>query len=68
MNTFYTNEHGYGWPYLDSVVGMDECRKLINRVTKDETYNILAKFYSKNRAAILTNYIYNAYRIITGNR
>lgn len=68
VNTFHTNEHGYGWSYLDSIVGMDECRNLIKRVTKEEIYNVLIKFYNRNRAVVLTNYIYNAYRIITGNR
>lgn len=68
VNTFYTNEHGFGWAYVDGILGITECRKLINKVSYLEIFNILNKFYNEDRAKALSNYVYNTYKIITGNR
>ena len=65
--TFYTNEHGYGWSYIDGVLGPSECRRLINpSVQRDQIYSIVSKFYKSSRSEVLTDYIYMTYKIITG--
>lgn len=67
VNTFQTNEHGYGWQYLDGVLGFRECSRLIrSNVSYQDIHTIVLKYYSNNRATVLSNYIYKVYKIILG--
>lgn len=67
VSTFYTNEHGYGWSYVDGLLGQIECRRLLNQSVKyEEILNILKKYYAVKRANILANYIYKVYKILIG--
>lgn len=67
VNTFQTNEHGYGWQYIDSVLGANQCRRLINTNVKySDIHNILIKYYNSARAEVLSSYIYRVYNIILG--
>lgn len=61
------NEHGYGFSYLDGVLGSANCRKLIkNNVTEAKIYSIIKKYYNTKRARILSNLVYKAYKIVMG--
>lgn len=67
VSSFETNEHGYGWSYIDGVLGPYECKKLINSTVKyEEIYEIVSQFYRKGRAAKLSKYMYSVYKLITG--
>lgn len=67
VSTFYTNEHGYGWSYIDGVLGIEECRRLINcNVTYKEIESIVKKYYNEKRAKILSSYMYRVYKLIIG--
>lgn len=68
VSTFYTNEHGYGWSYIDGVLGVAECRRLINcNVDYTDIEQVVRKYYKNTkRAKILSIYIYRVYRLIIG--
>lgn len=69
ISQFYTNEHGYGWNYLDGNLGPMKCRRLINqKVTYNQVLQVVSKFYTFERAEILQKYIYRAYRLVIGGR
>ena len=68
FSTFFTNEHGFGWSYVDGVLGVAECRKLLNcNVLYSDIENIVMKYYKdKKRAKILSRYMYRVYKFIIG--
>lgn len=67
VTTFHMNQHGYGWAYVDGVLGPYECKRLINPNVKYlEIENILKKYYEISRAKILSSYIYRVYNLILG--
>lgn len=69
ISQFYTNEHGYGWNYLDGNLGPMECRRLINqKVTYNQVSQVVSKFYEPYRAEVLQKYIYRAYRLVIGGK
>ena len=61
------NEHGYGFPYVDGVLGIFECRRLIKNDVKFEgIYDIISYWYEKERAMLISKSIYRVYCIIMG--
>lgn len=67
ISTFETNEHGYGWSYLDGVLGPQECKQLINpNVTYQQLYDIVSEYYTTERAKVLSRYMYMTYKLIIG--
>ena len=59
------NEHGHNWPYLDGVLGYEECRRLINpNVCYTDIFNIVKTYYKEDRAEVLSKYMYRVYKLI----
>lgn len=69
VNSFYRNEHGYGWMYLEDILGYNNYKHLINHnVTYEQIEGIVNKCYGtsnikKNKWVSL--YMYRVYLIIT---
>lgn len=63
IDDFHINEHGYGWLFLEDVVGYNEYKNYINNnVTFEDIYAILNTYYSdKDRATWTAKYIYKVY-------
>lgn len=65
MSTFYTNEHGFGYEYIEKMVGPTKCRELINpNVDYSDVSAILERHYNTEEATILSDYIIRAYRMM----
>ncbi|MBR1453926.1 MAG: hypothetical protein IJ593_04710 [Lachnospiraceae bacterium] len=59
-----TNEHGYGFSYLDDI-GYDKCRKLVtNNLKYDDFYRIVSKYYKTDRAKLLSTIMFGLYKLI----
>lgn len=60
-------EHGYGWNYIDSMLTVQERRKLINDSVKyEQIYSVVKRFYNETRSIILSDYMMFMYRLIMG--
>lgn len=66
VNDFITNEHGYGWMFLEDVIGFSVYKDYINlNVTYTDIQAILTKYYAdKNRADWTSKYIFKVYQML----
>jgi len=64
--TFYLNEHGYGWPWIDAHLPAKERLTLINsHVAYEQIKSVLCDEYKdQNLGQRLARYIFSAYEII----
>lgn len=67
FSTFITNEHGYGYAYIDNL-GSKYCSTLINpNVSYNAILQIFYKHYGKTkRAQLLSMYVFTVYKLIIG--
>lgn len=69
MRSFHTNEHGYGWMYLEDVLMYDNYKHLIRHDLKYKDFiKIVSKAYGnsdKHRNEWTAEYMYKVYLIIT---
>lgn len=69
VESFYTNEHGYGWMFLEDVLGYDNYKHLIRHDLQYVDFlNIVNKCYGDKdtkRNEWVTEYMYKVYLIIT---
>ena len=68
VQSFFTNEHGYGWLYLEDVLGYDSYKHLIKHsLTYEDFKQAVSETYSnkdKVRNAWVAEYMYKVYLII----
>lgn len=69
VESFYLNEHGYTWTYLEDVLGYENYKHLIRHdLTYEDFFKIVKESYGdsdKFRNSWVTEYMYKVYLIIT---
>lgn len=69
VDSFFTNEHGYGWIYLEDVLGYENYKHLIRHDLRFEDFNkIVSESYGeedKFRNNWVSEYMFKVYLIIT---
>ena len=66
-DSFYNNEHGYAFTYLEDVVGYYEYRKYINIISFEDIQSIFNKYYNgdlEDKGNWLAEYVWSVYKIL----
>lgn len=66
-NSFYTNEHGYAFTYLEDIVGYYEYKRYIASVRFEDIQSIFKKYYKgdlEDKGNWLADYVWSVYKIL----